>query len=133
MDSSSAEADFRRRPTSRCLFYDEPRNPQNSRPGPSTTYPVPSHYHELRQLEPEEDLMEFPSRPATPYTQHNPVNISVDDQSNVDSSKNQSQRWALHSRLLWSRPRINTFLAILASKLSRVCSILRIHLSMEEA
>ena len=92
MDSSNSEADLRRRPTSRRLLCDEPRDLQNSRPGPSTIYHVPSHYHELRQLEPEEDLIEFRSRPVTPHTQPNPVNILVDESSNVDTSKNQLQR-----------------------------------------
>ena len=82
MDSSNSEVYFRRRVNSRRLLCDEPRNLQNSRPGPSTIHHVPSHYDELRQLEPEEDLMDFPSRPATPHTQPNSVNILVDDPSN---------------------------------------------------
>ena len=117
MDSSKSEADLRRRRTSRRLSCDEPRNLQDSRPGPSTTYHVPNHYYELRQLEPEDDLIDFSSPPATPPTQPNPVNILVDDPSNVDSSKKQAQWWAIRSQLLSSRPRINTSLAIPASKL----------------
>lgn len=44
----------------------------NRNPAISSAHPTNSHYHDLRQLEPEEDLIELNSRPSTPrnITEH---------------------------------------------------------------
>ena len=39
------------------------------RPAINSSHPVSSHYYDLRQLEPEEDLIDFNSRPPTPQKQ----------------------------------------------------------------
>ena len=36
------------------------------KPPPNSNYQASSHYHDLRQLEPEDDLIQLASRPATP-------------------------------------------------------------------
>ena len=49
-----------------------PRPQRNNKPGTSSTTPIPSHYHDLRQLEPEEDLIQMTSGPPSPQilTEH---------------------------------------------------------------
>ena len=96
MNCSNLEGDLRRRPTSRRLPSDELRDLVSSRPrevtlgntgldafpksGPSSTNHIPSHYYDLRQLQAEEDLIQFNSRPPTPQTQSNPFDASVRNQ-----------------------------------------------------
>ena len=107
MDSTSSKAGMHRRPTTRPLPSEELDNISRSRsrhaalsnkgpdafdkPGPNGTYHLPSHYSDLRQLEPEEDLIQFDSRPPTPHTQPNRFDIPVRSPFNVDSSKDQAQ------------------------------------------
>lgn len=118
MDSSLAEAGLRRQPTSHRLPSDGPRNVMSSlspnvplsnrdldafmKPAPSNTSHIPSHYHELRQLETtEEDLIQFTSRPPTPHAQPNAFEKSAPSPSSCDASKDQPQRYALQSRFTW--------------------------------
>ena len=94
MDSSDTEAGTRQRFTSSRLPSDElqplvnsrPRHVRFSKKGPnafnqsnlSDTTQLPSHYHDLRQLEPEgDDLIQFDSRPLMTHTQLNRLDTSV--------------------------------------------------------
>ena len=62
------------------------------KPGASSTSHIPSHYYELHQLNPEEDLIRLDSRPPTLYTQPNRLDILVRSPSNVESSREQPRQ-----------------------------------------
>ena len=62
------------------------------KPGASSTSHIPSHYYELQQLKPEEDLIQFDSRPPTPNTQPSRLDASVRSPSNAGSSREQSRQ-----------------------------------------
>ncbi len=62
-------------PPQRIHRQSDRRNP--SKPSTSNVPGISSHYNDLCQLEPEEDLIQFESRPPTPRIQSNNLDAPV--------------------------------------------------------